>query len=113
MIVSASMHENWQQIIQRAAAANEKLDQGGSVKEQQEEVEAVGRFLADCRRELGLNRKQLAEATDVDEPLLLYIETGIASADDVLETLTKLAPILKLTPAEVLSILASIASPSV
>ncbi len=64
----------------------------------------LGRFLEHRRRELGLSRRGLAEASDLSYPYVSQLETG--DREPSLKTMRALAPVLDVRPEELASLVA-------
>jgi transcriptional regulator with XRE-family HTH domain len=64
----------------------------------------LGRFLEHRRRELGLSRRDLAEASDLSYPYVSQLETG--DREPSLKTMRALAPVLDVRPEELAALVA-------
>ncbi len=64
----------------------------------------LGRFLEHRREELGLTRRQLADASGVSYPYISKIESG--EREPALKAIRKLAPVLDVRPEELAALVA-------
>ncbi len=64
----------------------------------------LGRFLEHRREELGLTRRQLADASEVSYPYISQIESG--EREPALKAIRKLAPVLGVRPEELAALVA-------
>jgi hypothetical protein len=79
--------------------------EGGVSREEVKRLVQFGRQLGTLRRERGINIEILAERTHLDKDFLIFLETGLASSNEVQEVLGKLSEGLGVNPSDIASAL--------